>query len=50
MITVGSEVRVLAPFSEFYPGTYVVVGVSVTGAFQILDGIDFDPIYLELVN
>lgn len=50
MIGVGSVVRVKAPFSEFFPGEYVVEAISATGAFQICGGVDFDEIFLELVT
>jgi hypothetical protein len=50
MIGVGSLVRVKAPFTEFFPGEYVVEAMSVTGAWQIAGGIDFDAVYLELVS
>lgn len=43
------RVRVLPPFTEFYPGEYVIEAVSETGAFQICGGVDFDAIYLEPV-
>jgi hypothetical protein len=50
LIDIGSIVRVKTPFSELYPETYVVTGISETGAFQILDGLDFDIIFLEEVT
>lgn len=50
MIGVGSLVRVKAPFNEFFPDEYVVESISVTGAFQIAGGIDFDVIFLEIVS
>lgn len=50
MIGVGALVRVKAPFAEFFPDEYVVEAISVTGAFQICGGIDFDEIFLELVT
>jgi len=49
MFEVGQIVRVKAPFTELFPETYVIEGISVTGAFQIAGGIDFDAIFLELV-
>lgn len=50
MIEVGSTVRVLPPFSEFFPDTYVVEEISETGAFKIAGGVDFDAAFLELVE
>ena len=47
---VGSLVRVKEPFAAHFPGEYVIEGISETGAFQICGGIDFDPIFLELVT
>jgi hypothetical protein len=47
----GDLVRVLSPFDEFYPGIWEVTGLNAeTGAVQINDGVDFDPIYLELME
>ena len=47
---VGDTVRVLAPFNEAFPGTYVIEGINpVTGSFLIAGGRDFDAEYLELV-
>lgn len=50
-MNVGDLVRILAPFDETYPEVYVVTGQNPdTGAWQILDGIDFEEHYLELVE
>lgn len=50
-IQVGDIVRVLAPFNVAFPDTYEVTGINeVTGALQILDGRDFDAVFLEKVN
>ncbi len=47
MFSIGDSVRVKAPFTESYPGQYVVTGVNPeTGAYQI-DGVDFAGEYLE---
>ena len=51
MIEVGSFVAIKEPFFEFFPEeSYVVTGISETGAFQILGGIDFDVSFLEEVT
>lgn len=50
MIDVGSTVRVLPPFAEFWPGDWEVVAQSETGAWQIDGGVDFDEAYLEEVT
>lgn len=50
MIGVGSLVRVKAPFSEFFPGEYVVEAMPSPTVFQLCGGIDFDVIFLELVS
>ncbi len=43
MIAIGSRVRVTEPFNNFYPDVYEVTGQNPdTGAWQILEGIDFD--------
>jgi hypothetical protein len=45
---IGSMVRVKAPFDAFFPGAWAITGINAeTGAFQIGDGIDFDPSHLE---
>lgn len=50
MIEIGCTVRVLAPFSAFFPGEYVVESRNEeTGAWRIADGIDFDEAYLERI-
>lgn len=50
MLGIGSTVRVLAPFAEFFPGVWTITGVSETGAWQIADGVDFAPEHLEEVT
>ena len=50
-LQVGDSVRVLAPFNEAFPGTYVIESVNpLSGAFQIAGGCDFDAVYLELAS
>jgi hypothetical protein len=49
MIGTGSIVRVLAPFDEFYPGAWEVLGQSETGAWQIGEHVDFAEEHLEEV-
>lgn len=48
MFAVGVKVRVLPPFTEQFPGVYVIEGQSERGWF-IAGSIDFAPIYLEAV-
>lgn len=48
---IGSRVRLGPPFDVAFPGVYVIVGVSETGAWQIdIDGTvsDFDETHLIL--
>lgn len=49
MITVGSKVKVKAPFDVAFPGEYIVESISETGAFRICGDRDFDAAWLELV-
>ena len=50
MFSIGDAVRVRAPFTESYPGQYVITGITpATGAYQI-DGVDFAGEYLEAVS
>ena len=49
-LTVGDVVKVLPPFDSVFPDTYEIVGINIdTSAYQILDGRDFNSIYLEKV-
>lgn len=41
-IGIGSIVKALAPFDEFFPDPWEVVSQSETGAWQNADGVDFD--------
>lgn len=50
MFKVGDLVKVKEPFTLHFPDTYVIEVCSETGAYQIAGGIDFDPIFLELVT
>ena len=50
MLAVGTRVRVLPPFSDIFPGEYVIEAISETGAFQIAGGVDFDASHLEVVE
>jgi hypothetical protein len=50
MLTIGSLVRVKEPFSFHFSDVYVIEAISATGAYQIAGGVDFDAIYLELVE
>lgn len=48
MFSIGDRVRVKPPFDEFFPDVWIITGINPdTGAFQIADGVDFDPIHLE---
>lgn len=47
---IGDQVRVDAPFSDFYPDIYTIQSISETGAFEILGGIDFAPEHLIKVT
>ena len=53
-MNVGDKVTVLAPFTEFFPDTYVIASVTVldSGTVIQLDGIDsaFDPKYLQVTQ
>jgi len=48
-IGIGSTVKALPPFDEFFPGPWEVVSQSETGAWQNADGIDFAEEHLEEV-
>lgn len=52
-MTPGTVVRVLAPFDEAFPGTYIVEWVEIIDEQTVvhLDGVEsaFDPKYLEAV-
>lgn len=47
MIGIGSIVRTKPPFDQAWPGEWVVVEQSETGAWQIGEGVDFDEQNLE---
>lgn len=48
--SVGQMVRVLAPFSAMYPGTYTLIGVDPSApSLTIEDGAQFAPQFLEPV-
>lgn len=49
MPNINDIVRVLEPFNETCPDTYVIVDVRDDGTCTLDNGIDFDPIYLEPV-
>lgn len=48
MFAIGVLVRVRAPFNLTFPDVYPIEAQSVTGAWTIAGGVDFDPEYLEL--
>jgi len=48
--SLGQSVRVLAPFTAAYPGTYLLIGIDPTAsALTIEGGAQFAPQYLEAV-
>lgn len=47
-MNINDTVRVLAPFTETLPDTYTVIDVHPDGTCTLDNGIDVDPIYLEL--
>jgi len=48
-IGIGSIVKALTPFDEFFPDAWEVISQSETGAWQNADGIDFAEENLEEV-
>ena len=48
-IGIGSTVKALPPFAEFFPAPWEVVSQCETGAWQNADGIDFAEEHLEEV-
>ena len=48
-IGIGSIVKALPPFDEFFPEPWEVASQSATGAWQNADGIDFAEEHLEEV-
>ena len=50
---VGSEVQILAPFDEAFPGTFVVESINEVegGTVVMLQGVEsaFDPLFLKEV-
>ena len=50
MIKVGDKVKVLYPFNDAYPDTYIVEAVMEDGVCIICGDRSFDPKFLEVVD
>lgn len=53
MFNIGDTVRILYPFTESFPDTYVITAIATDSigqvAYALGDNGSFDAIYLELV-